>query len=83
MRNDYEAIVRPDPPQREPQMILSCREIAILRLSSQGKTASEIAAAMAVTERTANFHIGNAIQKLGAANKTHAVVLAMRLGVLD
>jgi LuxR family transcriptional regulator len=69
--------------QRKSPASLSGREIAFLRLASQGKTAGEIAAATAVTERTANFHIANAIEKLGASNKTHAVALAMRLGLLE
>jgi LuxR family transcriptional regulator len=62
---------------------LTVREIDILRMTADGKTALEIAAAMGVTERTATFHIGNAIEKLGAANKAHAVACAMRLGLLD
>lgn len=62
---------------------LTDREIELLRLAADGKTAGEISEALGVTERTANFHIGNAIEKLGAGNKTHAVALAMRMGLLD
>ena len=69
--------------QNESLAKLTLREIDFLRLASQGKTAGETAVAMAVTERTVNFHIGNAMEKLGVSNKTHAVALAMRLGLLD
>lgn len=62
---------------------LTEREIAFLRLAAEGKTAGEIAAELGVVERTASFHISNAITKLGATNKTHAVTLAMRRGLLD
>jgi LuxR family transcriptional regulator len=62
---------------------LTDREIEFLRLAADGKTAGEISKAMKVTERTANFHVGNAMEKLGAKNKTQAVALAMRLGLLD
>jgi DNA-binding CsgD family transcriptional regulator len=62
---------------------LTEREIEILRMASEGGTAGEIAALTGVGERTVNFHIGNIISKLGATNKTHAVALAMRLGLLD
>lgn len=62
---------------------LTEREIEFLRLAADGKTAGQISEALGVTERTANFHIGNAIEKLGAENKTHAVVLALRMGLLD
>lgn len=62
---------------------LSEREIDCLRLSAEGWTAGAIAVALGVSERTANFHIGNAIDKLGAANKAHAVALALRRGLME
>jgi LuxR family transcriptional regulator len=62
---------------------LTERELACLRLAADGGTSGEISAATGVAERTVNFHMANAISKLGAANKTHAVALAMRLGLLD
>lgn len=62
---------------------LTEREIEVLRLASEGGTASDIAELTGVGERTVNFHIANIIGKLGATNKTHAVTLAMRLGLLD
>lgn len=69
--------------QNESLAKLTLREIDFLQLASQGKTAAEMAEAMNITERTANFHICNAMEKLGVSNKTHAVALAMRLGLLD
>ncbi|MBK7015910.1 MAG: LuxR family transcriptional regulator [Sulfuritalea sp.] len=65
---------------------ISClteRELICLRLAADGETSAEISRHTGVGERTVNFHIANAIGKLGAANKTHAVALAMRLGLLD
>ncbi|WP_310451527.1 LuxR family transcriptional regulator [Sulfuritalea sp.] len=62
---------------------LSERELEVLRLASEGGTAGDIAELTGVGERTVNFHIANIISKLGATNKTHAVTLAMRLGLLD
>jgi LuxR family transcriptional regulator len=61
---------------------LTERELACLRLAADGGTSGEISAATGVAERTVNFHMANAIDKLGATNKTHAVALALRLGVL-
>lgn len=69
--------------QNESITHLTEREIEFLRMAAEGKTAGDISEALGVTERTANFHIGNAMEKLGATNKTHAVALAMRLGLLD
>lgn len=61
---------------------LSRREIVFLQVTAEGNSAREISEQLEVTERTANFHINNAKLKLGAKNKTHAVVLAMRMGLL-
>lgn len=63
--------------------LLSEREIEFLRLASVGRTAEEISRALEISERTANFHSKKITKKLGAMNKTHAVVLAMRMGLLD
>jgi LuxR family transcriptional regulator len=41
-----------------------------------------VAAILEMTERNVSFHIQNAITKLDAANKTHAVVKAALLGVI-
>lgn len=62
---------------------LTTREIMILRLMADGRGSLDIANAMGITERTVGFHVGNAMNKLDAANKTHAVVTAMRMGLLD
>ena len=61
---------------------LTDREIEVLRWTADGKTASEIADILNISERTANFHIANAITKLNAPNKTAAVVRAGMLGML-
>lgn len=62
---------------------LSAREVEILTLASNGKTAADMALVLAITERTVAFHINNIAEKLGAANKTHAVALALRQGLIS
>jgi DNA-binding CsgD family transcriptional regulator len=62
---------------------LSAREVEILSLASHGKTAPEMSGALAISERTVAFHINNIVEKLGASNKTHAVALALRQGLID
>ena len=59
------------------------REIEVLRWTADGKTASEIADILNISERTANFHIANVITKLNAPNKTAAVIRAGMLGMLS
>lgn len=61
---------------------LSPREAEILGLSAEGLTALEICGRMGISERTVNFHINNAIVRLGARNKTHAVAKALLLGLI-
>jgi LuxR family quorum-sensing system transcriptional regulator SolR len=62
---------------------LSAREVEILSLASHGKTAPEMAAVLAISERTVAFHINNIVEKLGASNKTHAVANALRHGLIE
>ncbi|MGE8187220.1 autoinducer binding domain-containing protein [Pseudomonas sp. NPDC086278] len=57
---------------------LSTREIEVLRLSADGKTAYEISRILSLSERTINFHVHGAIQKLGVNNKIAAVIAAAR-----
>jgi len=61
---------------------LSQREIDVLRWTADGKTASEISAILAISERTVNYHANNAVVKLGVANKTAAAAHAALLGLL-
>lgn len=62
---------------------LSAREVEILTLASHGKTATDMAVSLTITERTVAFHINNIVEKLGASNKTHAVALALRQGLIE
>lgn len=61
---------------------LTARETEVLRWTADGKTSSEISGIMRISERTVNFHINNAMEKLDTNNKTAAVVKAAVLGLL-
>jgi DNA-binding CsgD family transcriptional regulator len=61
---------------------LTAREIECLSWTLEGKTAWELGVILGITERTANFHLGNAIQKLDCDNKHSAVIKAMRMGMI-
>ncbi|WP_229440542.1 autoinducer binding domain-containing protein [Massilia sp. BSC265] len=61
---------------------LTAREAEVLRWMADGKTSSETGQILALSERTVNFHVGNALAKLGTANKTAAVVKAALLGLI-
>lgn len=61
---------------------LSNRETTCLHWSSLGKTSWETGRIIGVTERTVNFHISNACQKLGVNSRRAAVVIAVQQGLL-
>ncbi|HET9113134.1 MAG TPA: helix-turn-helix transcriptional regulator, partial [Burkholderiales bacterium] len=66
----------------ETEVQLSSREVEVLQWTGDGKTSGEISELLNISERTVNFHIGNAISKLNAANKAAAVIKAAMLGML-
>lgn len=66
----------------ETRVQLSSREVEVLQWTGDGKTSAEISEILNISERTVNFHIGNAMSKLNAANKAAAVVRAAMLGML-
>ena len=61
---------------------LSTRETEVLRLVSGGNANKEIAARLSITEETVKGHIKNILAKLGANDRTHAVTIALRRGLL-
>ena len=61
---------------------LTAREAEMLRWTADGKTSGEIAQITGISERTVNFHLNNAIGKLGVSNKTAAAVKATMLRLL-
>lgn len=65
-----------------PDVSLTPRERECLIWTGDGKTAWEIGRILGIAERTVVFHMNNAIQKLGATNKTQAIVRAVSLKLL-
>jgi Response regulator containing a CheY-like receiver domain and an HTH DNA-binding domain len=55
----------------------------VLRLIRDGHRNKQIADRLAIAETTVNFHIKNLVDKLGANDRTHAVTIAMRRGLLQ
>ena len=71
--------VREGGAQTEP---LTPRELEVLALISEGLHNSEIAGRLFVTERTVKFHVSSILAKLGADNRTEAVAIAARRGLI-
>jgi DNA-binding NarL/FixJ family response regulator len=62
---------------------LTDRELEVLRLIRDGYRNKQIADQLAIAETTVNFHIKNLVDKLGANDRTHAVTIALRRGLLQ
>jgi DNA-binding NarL/FixJ family response regulator len=62
---------------------LTAREMDVLRLIRDGYRNKQIADQLTIAETTVNFHIKNLIDKLGANDRTHAVTIALRRGLLQ
>lgn len=62
---------------------LTVRELEVLRLIRDGYRNKQIADRLAIAETTVNFHVKNLVAKLQAKDRTHAVTIALRRGLLQ
>ena len=65
------------------QFTLTDREIEALTWVARGKSSTDIAVLMNVSERTVNFHINNVIRKLGVATRVQAAIQCALLGLIN
>src|SRR5579862_4349358 len=62
---------------------LTARELAVLRLLAEGNTNRDAAKVLGIHEETVKGHVKNVLSKLGARDRTHAVTLALRRGIIS
>ena len=62
---------------------LTPREIQVLRLVAGGNANKEIAAQLSLTEETVKTHIKNILGKLQASDRTHAVTIGLKRGIIE
>jgi len=62
---------------------LTTREMEVLRLVRDGFRNKQIADELAIAETTVNYHIKHLLDKLQANDRTHAVTIAIRRGLLQ
>lgn len=67
---------------RSKQPDLSSRELDVLQLLAEGMSNKEIAKELKIADETVKHHISNLRVKLGAADRTQAVALAYKKGIL-
>lgn len=68
-----ESLPRPD---------ISPREVDVLKLIASGLRNKQVAARLNVSEATVNAHIQHILAKLNASDRTHAVIIALRRGII-
>jgi DNA-binding NarL/FixJ family response regulator len=62
---------------------LTPREVEVLRLVARGNANKEIAAQLFLTEETVKSHIRKILAKLGANDRTHAVAIGLKRGIIE
>jgi DNA-binding NarL/FixJ family response regulator len=61
---------------------LTAREIEVLQLVASGFANKEISFRLSINEETTKTHIKNILAKLGARDRTHAVTLGLKRGII-
>jgi DNA-binding NarL/FixJ family response regulator len=62
--------------------LLSEREIAVLSSVALGNANKRVAIELDITEETVKSHMRNILNKLGARDRTHAVTIALKRGMI-
>ena len=63
--------------------VLTPREIDVLRLIANGNANKEIARGLSLAEETVKVHVKNILSKLGVNDRTHAVTVGLKRGIID
>jgi DNA-binding NarL/FixJ family response regulator len=62
---------------------LTPREVEVLRQVAAGNANKEIAAQLSIAEETVKTHMGRILSKLSARDRTHAVMIGIKRGIID
>jgi two-component system NarL family response regulator len=63
--------------------MLSARELEVLRIAARGSANKQIAAELCISEDTVKAHMKSILSKLDARDRTHAVVTAVKRGIIE
>ncbi len=69
--------------QRMSNPELSERELEVLRLMAQGMGNQEIGTALSIGESTVKSHVNRILSKLGVSDRTQAVIVAVKRGIVS
>ena len=62
---------------------LTAREVEVLRKVAEGNRNRDIADQLSISEETAKVHIKHIMDKLGAKDRTEAIAIAVRRGIIE
>ncbi|MGB6056805.1 MAG: response regulator transcription factor [Microthrixaceae bacterium] len=63
--------------------ILSTRQVEILQMIADGLSTKQVARQLGITQKTVHNHLNSVYRKLDTQSLTHAVLSAVRLGIID
>lgn len=69
-------------PKRSTQLELPPRQLEILKLSMEGKSAWVVGSLLGISENTVNYHMKQLFKSLDVSTKHQAVLKAMELGII-
>jgi DNA-binding NarL/FixJ family response regulator len=65
------------------QTILSDRQVEILQMIADGHSTKQAARSLGITQKTVHNHLNATYRRLDTQSLTHAVLSAVRLGIID
>jgi two-component system response regulator NreC len=68
---------------KEPEPSLSPREVEVLQLTAQGRTAREVSQLLCISPNTVERHRANIMSKLGLSNRSELIRYAFDKGILE
>jgi two-component system, NarL family, response regulator DegU len=72
----------PAPEPAPPASVLSKREEEVLQLIAEGASTNEVAAQLYISIKTVKNHLASIYEKLDARDRTQAVLMAVRMGIV-
>jgi DNA-binding CsgD family transcriptional regulator len=82
-RDQRNAVTTLRPPDDVPPIQLTAREREVIAWAARGKTVIDTAQILGISPETVEGFIKQALRKLDASNKTHAVAKSIALGIID
>lgn len=80
--HDHVATLVDDNAPEHHTITLTARELECLKWTAEGLTTEQIADRMAISAATVNYHFSKIVPKFGAANRHHAAIKAVRMGLV-